>query len=132
MTAANVPTDAARIVILRNACTRLMSDLTAANAKATRLQQACADLADENARLRHHLARHVDAVTDDTPVQDLGLTAWAANCLLRAGIDTVGQLASYTPEELGDIRNLGPKSVEGICRALARHARQLADPGDRS
>ena len=47
-------------------------------------------------------------------VEDLELTVLAFNCLKREGIDTIGQLATMSEEELMNIRNLGMKSVDEI------------------
>ena len=44
----------------------------------------------------------------------LDLTVRAENCLRRAGIATVGQLCSYTEEELFRLRNMGIKTVKDI------------------
>ena len=53
-------------------------------------------------------------ITDERPVEELELTVRSYNCLKREGVDTIGQLATMTEEELMNIRNLGMKSVDEI------------------
>ncbi len=53
-------------------------------------------------------------ITDERPIEDLELTVRSYNCLKREGVDTIGQLATMTEEELMNIRNLGMKSVDEI------------------
>ncbi len=48
------------------------------------------------------------------PVKELELSVRSENCLLRAGIKTVGDLIQKTPEDLLKIRNLGKKSLKEI------------------
>jgi DNA-directed RNA polymerase subunit alpha len=53
-------------------------------------------------------------INDERPVEELELTVRSYNCLKREGVDTIGQLATMTEEELMGIRNLGMKSVDEI------------------
>ncbi|MBV9453891.1 MAG: DNA-directed RNA polymerase subunit alpha, partial [Rubrobacter sp.] len=53
--------------------------------------------------LRSRVGRPV--ITDERPVEDLELTVRSYNCLKREGVDTIGQLATMTEEELMNIRN---------------------------
>jgi DNA-directed RNA polymerase subunit alpha len=52
------------------------------------------------------------------------------NCLKREGIDTIGQLATMSEEELMNIRNLGMKSVDEIRSKLLEYGYTLASEGD--
>ncbi len=51
-------------------------------------------------------------------IEELGLSVRSFNCLKRAGIDTVGELVSYTESEMLKIRNLGEKSLEEVLTKL--------------
>jgi DNA-directed RNA polymerase subunit alpha len=65
-------------------------------------------------------------ITDERPVEDLELTVRSYNCLKREGIDTIGQLATMSEEELMNIRNLGMKSVDEIRHKLLEYGYSLA------
>jgi DNA-directed RNA polymerase subunit alpha len=65
-------------------------------------------------------------ITDERPVEDLELTVRSYNCLKREGIDTIGQLATMSEEELMNIRNLGMKSVDEIRSKLLEYGYTLA------
>ena len=43
------------------------------------------------------------------PIEELELSIRAYNCLMRAGISTVGKLQATDDEDLRNIRNLGRK-----------------------
>ncbi|MEW6638477.1 MAG: DNA-directed RNA polymerase subunit alpha, partial [Actinomycetota bacterium] len=64
-------------------------------------------------------------ITDERPVEDLELTVRSYNCLKREGIDTIGQLATMSEEELMNIRNLGMKSVDEIRSKLLEYGYTL-------
>jgi DNA-directed RNA polymerase subunit alpha len=64
-------------------------------------------------------------ITDERPVEDLELTVRSYNCLKREGVDTIGQLATMTEEELMNIRNLGMKSVDEIRSKLIEYGYAL-------
>jgi DNA-directed RNA polymerase subunit alpha len=68
-------------------------------------------------------------ITDERPVEDLELTVRSYNCLKREGIDTIGQLATMSEEELMNIRNLGMKSVDEIRSKLLEYGYSLASEG---
>ena len=51
-------------------------------------------------------------------IEELDLSVRAFNCLKRAGINTVGDLASKTAEEMMKVRNLGKKSLEEVVTKL--------------
>jgi len=52
--------------------------------------------------------------TLQTPIDQLGLTVRASNCLDTQGIKTVGELVGRTEQELMSLRNLGKTSLEDI------------------
>lgn len=68
-------------------------------------------------------------ITDERPVEDLELTVRSYNCLKREGVDTIGQLATMTEEELMNIRNLGMKSVDEIRSKLTEIGYELESEG---
>ncbi len=51
-------------------------------------------------------------------IEDLDLSVRSFNCLKRAGIDTVGDLAERTEEDMIKVRNLGRKSLEEVIQKL--------------
>ncbi|MEG0457374.1 MAG: DNA-directed RNA polymerase subunit alpha C-terminal domain-containing protein, partial [Oscillospiraceae bacterium] len=51
-------------------------------------------------------------------IEELELSVRSFNCLKRAGINTVGDLAQKTLEEMLKVRNLGKKSLEEIINKL--------------
>ena len=53
-------------------------------------------------------------------IDELELSVRAFNCLKRAEINTLDQLAEKTEEELGRVRNLGKKSIDEIIEKLAQ------------
>jgi carbon monoxide dehydrogenase subunit G len=61
------------------------------------------------------------------PIEDLNLPVRAYNGLRRAGVATVGDLAAKTPQELLDIDNIGPASVEEIRQRLADRGLTLSE-----
>ncbi|MBQ2752940.1 MAG: DNA-directed RNA polymerase subunit alpha, partial [Firmicutes bacterium] len=52
-------------------------------------------------------------------IEELDLSVRSFNCLKRAGINTVEDLASKTEEEMMKVRNLGRKSLEEVLNKLA-------------
>ena len=68
-------------------------------------------------------------ISDERPVEDLELTVRSYNCLKREGVDTIGQLATMTEEELMNIRNLGMKSVDEIRSKLLEYGYSLESEG---
>ncbi|WP_047863924.1 DNA-directed RNA polymerase subunit alpha [Rubrobacter aplysinae] len=68
-------------------------------------------------------------INDERPVEDLELTVRSYNCLKREGVDTIGQLATMTEEELMNIRNLGMKSVDEIRSKLTEYGYSMESEG---
>jgi DNA-directed RNA polymerase subunit alpha len=73
--------------------------------------------------VRNRVGRSI--INDERPVEDLELTVRSYNCLKREGVDTIGQLATMTEEELMNIRNLGMKSVDEIRSKLIEYGYTL-------
>ncbi len=59
------------------------------------------------------------------PIESLDLSARAYNCLVAAGIKTVGELVQYPEDEVMKFRNLGKKSLETIKNRLADRGLRL-------
>ena len=51
-------------------------------------------------------------------IEELDLSVRSYNCLKRAGINTVGELAQKTEEEMMRVRNLGRKSLKEVVQKL--------------
>jgi len=51
-------------------------------------------------------------------IEELDLSVRSYNCLKRAGINTVGELAQKTAEEMMRVRNLGRKSLKEVIQKL--------------
>ena len=64
--------------------------------------------------------------TMDMNIVELELSVRSSNCLMRAGISTVGELCSRTLEELLKVRNLGRKSLEEILGKLHEMGLELS------
>ena len=54
----------------------------------------------------------------DMKIDELELSVRSYNCLKRAGINTVEELCSKTPDEMMKVRNLGRKSLEEVLAKL--------------
>ena len=52
------------------------------------------------------------------PLEELNLSVRTYNCLKRAGIDTLGQLAEKSERELMDLRHFGQKSMDEVKERL--------------
>lgn len=65
-------------------------------------------------------------ITDMT-LEELELSVRSYNCLKRAGIDTLHEIAEMTFDELCHVRNLGKKSIDEICAALTKYGIKLND-----
>ncbi|MFT8470552.1 DNA-directed RNA polymerase subunit alpha [Oenococcus sp.] len=53
------------------------------------------------------------------PIEELELSVRSFNCLKRAGINTIEDLTNKTLHDMGEVRNLGRKSLEEIIQKLA-------------
>ena len=51
-------------------------------------------------------------------IDELELSVRSFNCLKRAGINTVQELANKTPDDMMKVRNLGRKSLEEVLAKL--------------
>ncbi|MGL5902255.1 MAG: DNA-directed RNA polymerase subunit alpha C-terminal domain-containing protein, partial [Cetobacterium sp.] len=54
----------------------------------------------------------------NTRIEELDLTVRSFNCLKKAGIEEVGQLAKMSMNELLKIKNLGRKSLDEILEKM--------------
>ena len=54
----------------------------------------------------------------EMPIEDLELSVRSFNCLKRAGISTVGDLANKTETDMMKVKNLGKKSLEEVIAKL--------------
>ena len=61
-------------------------------------------------------------------IDDLDLSVRSYNCLKRAGINTVKELAAMTEEEMLKVRNLGKKSFEEVVEKLHSLGLELTKP----
>ena len=59
-----------------------------------------------------------DTQSTDMSIDELELSVRSYNCLKRAGINTVEELCSKTPEDMMKVRNLGKKSLEEVLAKL--------------
>lgn len=66
------------------------------------------------------IARKEDERTKlfEKPIEEMELSVRSYNCLKRAGIDTVGDLAKKTKGEMMKVRNMGAKSMEEVINKL--------------
>ena len=63
-------------------------------------------------------------------ILDLGFELRTRNCLWRAGIYTLGDLVSRTPEDMMKVRNLGRKSLEEVCEKMKELGVEFASDDD--
>ena len=54
----------------------------------------------------------------EKPIEEMELSVRSYNCLKRAGIETVGDLAKKTKGEMMKVRNMGAKSMEEVIAKL--------------
>ena len=64
----------------------------------------------------------------ETSIDELELSVRSYNCLKRAGINTVAELCSKTPEDMMKVRNLGKKSMEEVVAKLKEMGLSLQPP----
>lgn len=60
-----------------------------------------------------------------TKIEEMDLSVRSNNCLMRAGIHTIGELVQKTEEEIAGIRNMGVKSVKEIKTKLQEYGLKL-------
>ena len=63
-------------------------------------------------------------------IDDLELSVRSFNCLKRAGINTVQELANKTPDDMMKVRNLGRKSLEEVLAKLDELGLSLRADGE--
>jgi DNA-directed RNA polymerase subunit alpha len=62
---------------------------------------------------------------ENFPIEELELGVRSYNCLMRVGIETIGDLVTKTENELAAIPNFGKKSIEEVKETLAAHGLNL-------
>ena len=65
-----------------------------------------------------------------TKIENMDLSVRSYNCLKRAGIDTLQQLAKLSYEDLIQVRNLGRKSVDEIIEKLKEYGYEIQKNGE--
>ena len=63
--------------------------------------------------------------TKEKKIEELDLSVRSYNCLKRAGITTIGELAQKTEEEMMRVRNLGRKSLKEVIQKLRENGFEL-------
>ena len=69
----------------------------------------------------------LDIKPEDITLEELELSVRSYNCLKRAGMNTLRDVAEMTFDELCYVRNLGKKSVDEICAVLTKYGIKLND-----
>ena len=67
---------------------------------------------------------------EDITLEELELSVRSYNCLKRAGVDTLADIAALTQNELSQVRNLGKKSFDEICAVLTGYGIRLRKGGE--
>ena len=81
---------------------------------------------DEKQKINTNIkVNHINIIT--TPLDQIGLTVRAYNCLKRTGINNVGQLSKISKSKLEKIRNLGKVSQQEIIDKLKEYGIELKD-----
>lgn len=86
----------------------------------------------ENARNTEIMVEKDDGKKEkmlELSIEELDLSVRSYNCLKRAGINTVDDLANRSEEDMMKVRNLGRKSLEEVLNKLAELGLSLR-PGD--
>ncbi len=68
----------------------------------------------------------LDKDNEDVKIEELDLTVRSYNCLKKASIDTIGQLAKMSANDLMKIKNLGKKSYDEILEKMKELGYDLA------
>lgn len=71
-----------------------------------------------------------DIKPEDIALEELDLSMRSYNCLKRAGMNTMRDVAEMTFDELCHVRNLGKKSVKDISDMLTRHGLSFRKGGE--
>lgn len=82
-----------------------------------------ADMADMNILV----ARKEDERTKlfEKPIEEMELSVRSYNCLKRAGIETIGDLAKKTRADMLKVRNMGAKSLEEVLQKMESYGINL-------
>ncbi len=73
----------------------------------------------------HEIEAPVVNKTNEKKIEELDLSVRSYNCLKRAGINTIGELAQKTEEEMMRVRNLGRKSLKEVIQKLRENGFEL-------
>lgn len=76
--------------------------------------------------LNPQITRSIDAERE-VPIEALEVSVRLRNALARLGVRTAGDLESWTPADVLDVRNIGYKSLEELEDALWRRDLFLKD-----
>ena len=68
--------------------------------------------------------------SNPTKIENMDLSVRSYNCLKRAGIDTLQQLAKLSYRDLINVRNLGRKSVNEIIEKLKEYGYEIQRNGE--
>ena len=68
--------------------------------------------------------------SNPTKIENMDLSVRSYNCLKRAGIDTLQQLAKLSYQDLTHVRNLGRKSVDEIIEKLKEYGYEIQKNGE--
>jgi len=77
-------------------------------------------LTPQNLVLEETLIKEKPVSFKDALVEELELSVRAYNCLKRANIHTIGELLTYSQEELLEFKNFGQKSANEVCENLKK------------
>ena len=72
----------------------------------------------QNTEFMVETKEEVEDVVKDMRIEELVLSVRSSNCLMRAGIKTIGELTNKTEEDMIKVRNLGRKSLKEIKEKL--------------
>ena len=72
----------------------------------------------------------LDIKPEDITLEELELSVRSYNCLKRAGMNTLHDVAEMTFDELCNVRNLGKRSIDEICAALTNFGIRLKKGGE--
>lgn len=78
-----------------------------------------------NNEFMHEIEAPVVNKTNEKKIEELDLSVRSYNCLKRAGINTIGELAQKTEEEMMRVRNLGRKSLKEVMQKLRENGFEL-------